>query len=113
MRVSSFTHDFLLVFSGPLIWAVHFVAIYGFTGLYCARSSAATSSDGAGITTWLIAAAGLAAIAAIAACLAVKPASSAPDNRRFVRWTAAGLALLSVIAIVLETMTVFLIPVCA
>jgi NO-binding membrane sensor protein with MHYT domain len=107
---SSFTHDFLLVFSGPLIWAVHFVAIYGFTGVFCARLAAAPQWQS--ITTWVIVAAGLAAAAAIAACLAVEPKDSAPDNRRFVRRVAAGLALLAIVAIVWETMTVFLVPVC-
>ena len=113
MRASSFTHDFLLLFAGPLIWSIHFLAIYAFTGIVCARPGAAASWWGIGVVTWALAGAGLAAIAAIAAFFAVKPRDAAPDNRSFIRRVSAGLGVLSIIAIVWETMTVFLVPSCA
>lgn len=109
-----FTHDFLLLFTGPLVWAVHFLAIYGFTGIVCARSLAGASWLGIGLATWVIGGAGVVAIAAIALlCLGVKPNAATPDNRSFVRWMAIGLGLLSITAIVFETLTVLLVPACA
>lgn len=113
MRASAFTHDFLLLFAGPLIWAIHFVAIYGFTGVVCARPDPGAAWLGVGLLTWGLVGAALAAIAAIVACLAVKPKDAATDNRSFVRWVSAGLGLLAIVAIVWETMTVFLVPSCA
>lgn len=112
MRLSTFTHDFLLLFSGPLVWAVHFLAIYGFIGVVCARGAAGVSWLGIGIGTWGVAGAGLLAIAAIAASFALQPRHAAPDNRRFVRWITVRLGLLAMVAIAWETVTVFLVPVC-
>lgn len=111
MRTSTFTHDFLLLFSGPLIWAVHFVAIYSFNGILCARTAAQASWLGVGIATWGIGGAGILAIAAIAACLAVEP-RGAPDSHGFVRWVTIGLGWLAIVAIVWETLPVFLVPAC-
>jgi hypothetical protein len=113
MQVSPFTHNFLLLFAGPLIWAMHFLAIYGFTGIICARPSVYASWFGIGIVTWGIIAAGIVAIVMIAAVyLVVKPRDAAPDNHAFIRWMSVTLSLLSVVAIIWETLTVFLIPAC-
>lgn len=114
MRVTPFTHNFLLLFSGPIVWAVHFVAIYGFTGILCARQTA-TQQDwlNAGIATWVITAAGVIAIAVMAALyLWVKPRDAVQDNQIFIRWTSVTLGLLSAVAIVWETLAVFLVPAC-
>lgn len=113
MRTSPFTHDFLLLFSGPLVWAVHFVAIYGFTGVLCARPGASASWLGMSLATWVLLAAGLAAAAAIAACMAIAPRDDAHGNRHFVRWVARGLGALALVAIAWETMAVLIIPGCA
>jgi NO-binding membrane sensor protein with MHYT domain len=113
MRASSFTHNFLLLFSGPLIWAGHFVAIYGFTGILCARSYANVAWLGVGIAMWAIIGTGLVALIAMAAVsLRVKPRDAAADNQVFVRWMTLALSLLSGTAIVWETLSVFLVPVC-
>ena len=112
MRSSSFTHDFLLLFSAPLVWALHFVAIYGFTGILCARPGANAPWLGLSVATWVLIAAGLAAAAAIVACLAVAPRDAVRENRRFMRWVARGLGGLAIVAIAWETMSVLLIPGC-
>ncbi|OGB21206.1 MAG: hypothetical protein A3I66_02425 [Burkholderiales bacterium RIFCSPLOWO2_02_FULL_57_36] len=102
------------MFSGPLIWAVHFVAIYGFIGIVCARPAMNLVWLGIGIATWGVIGAGFAAIAAIAAVyLRIKPRDAAPDNRSFIRWMSLTLSLLSAIAVVWETMAIFLVPACA
>lgn len=112
MRMSPFTYNFLLLFAGPIVWAIHFLVIYGFIGILCARAAAGTSWLGTGIATWVIAGAGLLAIATIAACLAIKPRDASPDTHGFVRWVAIGLGLLAIVAIAWETVTVFLVPAC-
>jgi hypothetical protein len=43
----------------------------------------------------------------------VEPRDSAPENRRFVRCVTLGLALLAIVAIVWEAMTVCLVLLCA
>jgi hypothetical protein len=113
MHASSFTHNFLLLFSGPLIWAVHFVTVYGFIGILCARPPVKGAWLGFGVAAWGVTAASLLAIAAMAAVyLLVKPRDMAPDNQTFIRWMSLALSLLSAIAIIWEALAVFLVPVC-
>ena len=113
MRVSLFTHDFLLLFAAPLIWGLHFVGIYGFTGVLCARPGANASWLGLSVATWVLVAAGLAAAAAIIACMAVAPRDAARENRRFVGRVGRGLGGLALVAIAWETMAVLLVPGCS
>jgi hypothetical protein len=114
MRLSSFTHDILLLFAGPLVWAVHFLAIYGFTGVVCARPGAGGPQWlGLGWTGWAIVALGGVAVLALAACLRARPRSGSPDNRAFLRWTALALGALALLAIAWETLAVFLVPACS
>lgn len=114
MQASPFTHNFLLIFAGPLIWAVHFIAIYGFTGILCARLSARLEWFGIGIVSWGIVVATIIAIAAIGAVyLWAAPKRAVQDNRAFIQWMSAALSLLSIIAILWETLPIFLIPACA
>jgi hypothetical protein len=112
MRTSSFTHNFLLLFAGPLIWAVHFIAIYAVNGILCARLSA--SETWTGIAAWAVAGAGALAIAAMAAIgLWVRPRDATPDSHAFIQWVSLMLSLLASVAIVWETLPVFLVPACA
>lgn len=111
---SSFTHSFLLLFSGPLIWAVHFVVIYGFIGIVCARPPADAEWFGIGLALWGVCAASLAAVAAMAAvCIWVKPRNTGRNNQAFIRWMSITLNLLSAAAIGWETLAAFLVPACA
>ena len=113
MKASPFTRNFLLMFSGPLIWAVHFLAIYGFTGILCARPPVTTNWLGHGVAVWAITAASLLALAAMAAVfLLAKPRDAAQVNLVFVRWMSASLSLLSATAVIWEALAVFLVPVC-
>jgi hypothetical protein len=113
VRSSTFTHDFLLLFAGPLVWAVHFLAIYGFTGVLCARPGMGGAWLGIAVASWVLVGAGVVAIVAVVLCFAVKPRDATPDNRRFVRTVSMGLGLLAIVAIAWETLTVFLVPACA
>jgi hypothetical protein len=68
---------------------------------------------GINIAGWGTIAATIAALIAMAAIyLFARPAQTAPDNRVFIRSVSIGLTLLSVVAIVWETVPVFLVPGC-
>jgi hypothetical protein len=113
MRVSLFTHDILLLFAGPLVWAIHFLVIYGTTGVLCARPPAAQASWlGIPAGHWAVGLAGLVAVAALAACARVQPRTEEPHNRNFVRWMTLTLNALALVAIVWETLPILLLPAC-
>lgn len=111
--MSFFTRRMLLLFSAPIIWAMHFLAVYGFTGILCARPALQQTWLGIGAMVWGI---GLASAVAVAAIAAIHRHSwracrqnSGPD---FIAGTGAALGLLSVIAVVWETLPLFLVPPC-
>lgn len=114
MISSVFTRSFLMLFSGPIVWAVHFLFIYGYTGVICARPGLNMQWLGISVLEWGIGVAGLAAIALLAFIhLGNRLAGMRENNAAFLRWAGVGLALLSVLAIVLETLPIFIVPACA
>ena len=98
----TFLRSALLLFAGPLTWAAHFAAIYGFTGLACARAWT-------GAVPWAVAGATLAAALACAFVIA------AGMRRRevFEAWLGAMLAAAALVAILWEALPVLLVPACA
>jgi hypothetical protein len=111
MRVSRFVGAAFRMFSGPLIWAAHFTAIYAFTALACARHFAHASWLGVDVVLWAI---GIGTSAAAIAALVVFLAGVS-DGRRddpFVAWMSAALGALALVAIVWEALPVLLVPVC-
>jgi hypothetical protein len=98
------------MFSGALIWAVHFMAIYGFTTLACARDFATTQWLGIGIVAWAIGAATIIALAA-AVAVVVSATRTAPVIG-FTDWITAGVAALAALAIVWEALPVIMVPAC-
>jgi hypothetical protein len=98
------------MFSGALIWAVHFMAIYGFTTLACARAFATTQWLGIGIVAWAIGAATIIALAA-AVAVVVSATRTAPVIG-FTDWITAGVAALAALAIVWEALPVIMVPAC-
>jgi hypothetical protein len=113
MSSAPFTRAFLLMCSGPIIWAVHFLIIYGFTGLACARRLQHIQWFDIGLLTWVIWSATLIAIAAIILLMRMRPPKNMhQDNSQFVRWLTPALSLLSIVAIIWEAITVFIIPMC-
>lgn len=113
MATPTFTRSFLRLFSAPIIWAVHFLAVYTITGIACARPQLQRQWLGIDAVVLGICVASAVAIAAI--CVL-----HLRDWRRrlrygktdFTHWTASSLGLLSVVAIFWETIPVFLVPVC-
>lgn len=105
MHLSAFTRQLLLLFTGPIAWALHFVGSYALVGVVCARA------DGA---TWLAPAllgASLATCAAIGAIL-LRAGPCAEGTGSFVLRVGRGLGWLSVTAILWETAAVYLVPAC-
>lgn len=112
LRLSSTGHDLLLLFAGPITWGLHFLAIYGFTGVACARPGAGVQWLGLSWQGWVVIVAGLVAAAVLAACSRTRPRSNLVHNREFLRMTGLALNGLALLAIVWETLAVVMLPGC-
>lgn len=97
----SFAATALRMSSGVMVWAVHFAAIYGFTGLACARGWGPLVPPAVALVTGV----------ALAAALAVIVAGSR-KRREFESWMSAALAGFAFIAIVYEGIAVLIVPAC-
>ncbi|HCQ47008.1 MAG TPA: hypothetical protein DIW53_09590 [Achromobacter sp.] len=115
---SPFGRDLLLLIAGPLIWMVHFLGIYIVNALACARPASALAMQAAGlpVSSWVIIAASVAAWMAIAAAARHAARRSrrenAPDGARFRAWLTGALCVLSALAVVWQTVPVFLVAAC-
>lgn len=98
----SFTRSALLMSAGVLCWALHFAAIYGFTGVACARGFTHAVPWAVGAIT-LVACAGAAVVMRIAL----------RRRESFEHWLAAALAGAALIAIAWEALPALLVPACA
>ena len=87
--------------SGVIVWAVHFIGIYGFTGLACARGWERVVPWGVGGATLLAAAA--------AALLVVR---EVPRRHEFEAALVAGLAGFALLAILWEGVSVLMVAPC-
>jgi hypothetical protein len=109
---SGFRTNFLRLCSGPLIWAAHFLAVYAFTGILCARPAMQKEWLGVNVATWSVFLAAVVALAAIAS-LQLRWRRLLKDGQtRFIHRVALGLALLSALAIIWETVPAMLIQGC-
>lgn len=111
MTASPFTRTVLLIFSGPLVWAAHFLAVYVLAALACARRFAHVEWLGRGVTQWGISLLTLAAVAAILGLILFQHRRRL-DSSRFVQQMTLALGLLSVMAIVWEALPAFVVPAC-
>lgn len=112
MALPAFTRTLLLLFSGPIVWMLHFFAIYGLAGIVCARPALQAGGAGGPVLTWGVLGLGLLAAAAIFAALFLarrREAAAAP----FVRQVATGLGALALVAIAWETTAALLVPGCS
>ena len=120
MPAAFFTPTFLYMLAGLILWAVRFLAAYSFTAIACTRgwSDAVLAGIdavplGVGLLT-LASALGCAAVLARAVPRLGFTASDADaeENTRFVHFIAATVAALALLAVIWETLPVFLVPVC-
>ena len=100
----------------PAVWALHFLAIYGFTALACARN-ARTGLLGIDAVPWLVGGATVVAASLLLSTIwtAVRDGRrrASTDATVFVHWLTAATACIVLIAIAWETLPIFLVPVCA
>lgn len=110
---SSFSRVFLVMLAGPIIWAVHFLFIYAVNGVACARPAMHDTWAGLSVSSWIIVAASLLALCAMA-LIYLRHHARMPQlaHPGFLSWLAGGLNLLSAVAVVWETMPVLLVPAC-
>lgn len=109
----NFSRTFLFMLAGPLIWAAHFLFIYAVNGVNCARPALHDTWLGLSAPLWIIVAASLLALLAMAVIF-LRHYWRMPRTATvgFVPWLAGALSLLSAVAIVWETMPVLLVPAC-
>lgn len=112
MTLGPFTRAFLLMFAGPLIWAVHLLAVYVFAALACARGFAHIEWLGIGVTQWIIGALTLGALAAVAAVLVFQERRDG-NGSSFIRWTSLTVGLLSALSIMWQALPAYFVPTCA
>jgi NO-binding membrane sensor protein with MHYT domain len=91
----------LWIVSGVAVWALHFMAIYGFTALACARGFPSA-------IPWAIA---IATVLATALAVAIV-ARHYPRRSEFVHWMTATVAALALLAIVFEALPALWLPAC-
>jgi hypothetical protein len=117
MPAALFTPTFLYMTAGLIVWALRFLAVYSFAGLACAGGWTDTGDALNPITIFVVASAGigvgLCAAVALHALARVRTALVAETNDRgFVHMLAALVAGIAALAIVWETLPVFVVPVC-
>ena len=96
--------------AGALVWALHFMAIYGFAALACARGFAGVRWLGIGVVARRI---GVATVIALGALLLiVARALRGRAGGGFDAQITAGVAALAAVAIVWETLPAVMVPTC-
>jgi hypothetical protein len=106
----------LLRMSAPLvIWAVHFLVIYGLTAIACAHGFGATRVLGIDIVSWGIGAATVVAAGAMLFTIAAAVRHLRPQSNgtaAFVHWMSAAAGGLALVGVLWEAMPVLIVPVC-
>jgi hypothetical protein len=93
---------FIRMSSGAIVWAAHFMAIYGITALACARGSP-------GLVPWAIGIASIIAIGLVFLLIWI----AFKDIGAFGNWLSAAVASLALLAIVWQAVPVLWVPACA
>jgi hypothetical protein len=113
---AGFTPTFLYMLGGLIVWAARFLAVYGFTGLACARPWSTATIAGFPLLPAIVVASaviGVAICAALATYAVSGFRSEGSENLRFVHAVAALVAGIAILAIIYETAPVFFLPGCA
>lgn len=116
---AGFTPTILYLTGGLIIWGARFLAAYIFTAIVCSRGWSDASLGGLGIVPAIVS---LLTLVSAAGCLAIMLRARAhlrrasPDaaeqNTRFVHYIAATMAALGLLAVIWETLPVYMIPIC-
>ena len=105
----NFTVSTLRISSGVIIWTLHFLTIYGFVALVCARELSGLRWLGIGVAPLAI---GVATLIAAAALIAMIVSAMRRGASSFTEWMTAALAALGLIAVVWESLAVLMVPTC-
>jgi hypothetical protein len=121
MSDQGFIGRMLFMIGGLLVWAAHFAVLYGFTSVACAKRFAAAHVLGIGIVPFVVGAATLLAWAAIGALLWSAVSRTVPlrspryaeVTEHFLGYTAAVIAVLSLVAITWTAVPVLVVAPCS
>jgi uncharacterized membrane protein YhaH (DUF805 family) len=106
---SAFARTALRIWSGAIVWAAHFTAIYSFAALACARGYARATALGLDVVTLVVF---VATLLAFVATVAISH-RALHDEATFENWLTASVAALAALAIVWEGFVpVFMMPPC-
>lgn len=95
---------------GVMLWALHFLVIYGFTALACARGFHQRDWLGAGPITWVVL--GATVVTATGMIWLMRRLWLATP-RVFVDWLGAALTALALVGVLYEALPVLLVKPCA
>jgi hypothetical protein len=120
MSERGFVGKMLFMTGGLLVWAAHFTLIYGFNAVACARGFAGERVLGFGVVPFVI---GAATVVALATTLAILMSAGLPigrqwqeteqdDGEKFLRYGAAVVAMLSLVAIAWNAVPAFIVRSC-
>ena len=110
VHTTPFTRIALRIWSGAIIWAIHFTVIYGFAALACARGYADLKVLGMSLVTSGVLGA---TILALVAALAIARRALRSGVESFETWMTASVAGLASLAIVWEGLAAwFILPSC-
>ncbi len=110
MDIAPFSRTTLRMCSGILIWAVHFIAVYGFTALACALGIGETRWPALSVTAVIVTVTAI----GLGATLAFVVGAVRAGLASFENWMTAGLGSLAALAIAWEGLVpVFMLPPCA
>lgn len=105
--------ELLFLIAGPTIWLAHYLFIYTVNAVACARSAMADQWLGLSASSWIIVAGGVLALGGMAvATRRQRQRVRASGSPAFHAWLTAALCVLSAVAVIWETMPVFLMPAC-
>jgi hypothetical protein len=106
----------LLRMSAPLvIWALHFLVIYGLTAIACARGFATTRVAGIDAVTWGIVVATLVAAGVMLFTIGVavrRLGTRSSGTAAFVHWMSAAAGGLALVGVLWEALAVLIVPAC-
>lgn len=114
----SFALRLLLASASLLVWGAHFLFIYIFAALACARAFADLRLIGVGVVPLAILTSTIAALLLLAWLsirawrLESRILAADPETPRFLRYLGAALAIYSAGAILLQALPTLIIPVC-
>lgn len=115
MSARRFTSVILFMTAGLLIWAAQFAILYAFNALACARGFAAATMLGFGVVPLAVTAATLIAVSASAWVLwrgLAADDASADATGAFVNYTAIGVAVLGIVAVIWNWVPALIVPPC-